>query len=34
MPLQSPPDPISALLYKVFYFVKGVFYTVTKKKKQ
>gem|GEM_PF-2792000 len=32
MPIQSPPDPISALLYRVFYFFKGLWYRISKKK--
>lgn len=33
MPVQSPPDPISALLYRIVYFVRGLWYSLIKKKK-
>ena len=30
-PIQSPPDPFTKLLYRIFYFVQGLFYTITGK---
>lgn len=33
MPVQSPPDPISVLLYRIVYFVRGLWYSLIKKKK-
>ena len=32
MPIQSPPDPISELLYKIFYSVKSLWHTIFKRK--
>lgn len=31
-PIQSPPDPFTQLIYKIYYFVKGLIYSITKKK--
>ncbi len=31
MPIQSPPDPFTQLLYRAFYFVKGLWYRLTGK---
>jgi hypothetical protein len=33
MPIQSPPDPITALFYRIVYWVRGWLYRIDKKKK-
>lgn len=32
MPIQSPPDPFTKLLYRIFYFVRGILYALQGKK--
>lgn len=32
-PIQSPPDAFTQLMYKIFYGVKSMYYTLFKKKK-
>ena len=31
-PIQSPPDPFTKLIYRIYYFVKGLYYAVFKQK--
>ncbi len=33
-PLQSPPDPFTQLLYKIVYFVRGLWYKWTDRTRQ
>ena len=33
-PIQSPPDPFTLLLYRIYYSVKGLIATLTRKNKQ
>ena len=32
MPIQSPPDPFTQLIYRIYYAVKGFWYSIFKKK--
>jgi len=32
MPIQSPPDPFTQLIYRIYYGVKGLYYSIFKKK--
>jgi hypothetical protein len=31
-PIQSPPDPFTQLIYRIFYGIKGLYYAIFKKK--
>lgn len=31
-PIQSPPDPFTQLMYKIYYGVKSIYYSIFKKK--
>jgi hypothetical protein len=32
MPIQSPPDPFTQLIYRIYYGIKGLYYLIFKKK--